>query len=104
MKKKAEVEKKRTVEEVFRDLCAKDEVFQEGRCVRIKMNPKEKTIVYEELSSCKIESPKVDPIEERAKQKLFKMLYRDPKSKLRYIETVRTDEEEGESEEVKKEE
>ncbi len=52
------------------------------------MKPKERAIEYKELSVCRVDLPKVDPIEERAKQRLFKELYKDKSTKMHYLEVA----------------
>ena len=48
------------------------------------MNLKAKTVDYEELKECRINFSVVDPIEEKAKQRIFRDLYKDPKTRLKY--------------------
>jgi hypothetical protein len=83
---KKEPGKKETVDSLYRKFCAQDEVMIDGRCSKIILKPKERQVVYEELSACLIDLPKVNPIAERAKQRLFKELYKDKATKMRYIE------------------
>ncbi len=84
MRKKA----KKTVDEVYKRLCAQDQVLIEGRCVDIIAKPKAREIDYKELSQCRIDMPKIDPIEERAKQRLFKELYKEKATKMHYLEVA----------------
>lgn len=89
--------KKKTVDAVYRELCAKDEVLMDGRCTKVIIRPKDKKIVYEEKKACEVNPAHDDPITERAKQKLFRDLYRDSKTEMRYVETaVTAEEKEGE--------
>lgn len=82
------VKKKENVEEAYRRLCNENEVMIDGRCVDIRINLKEKTVIYQELPKCRLKLPDVDPIEEKAKQKVFRDIYRDPRGKLIYREIV----------------
>lgn len=92
---------KRTVEEIFEKLCKQDEVFMEGiGCVKTVMKPKEGIIERQELDRCHIRAPKgLDPIEERAKEKLYKMLYQKKETKFRYLEAIGPTREEIQSKE-----
>lgn len=85
MKTKA---KAKTVDEVYKKLCAEGQVLMEGRCVDVIIRPKSKEIEYKELSACRIDTPKADPVEERAKQRLFKELYKDKQTRMHYLEVA----------------
>lgn len=78
--------KTKSVEALFKQYCAKDEVFINGRCEKIEIRPKDKQIIHHELSVCAVEMPKVDPIEERAKQMLLKHVFKERDTRERYIE------------------
>ncbi len=84
--KKGTTKKKETVDQAYKRICAEGQVLIEGRCSDIVMLPKERKVQTKELDSCRIKMPKVDVVEERAKQRLLKELYKDEQVKFGYFE------------------